>query len=138
MWWLNPEDRNIRFLESEDTRLVVPSLAGPDWAKVRLMQFLCVSQSAACVSKNWQIQDDRPVAQNREEQSSNHDRLSTIPEGTEEEDRTSQTTARASSQNEVLQTMHVNSNPEPHLGEDELSAILELEDILGFKVDSAE
>ena len=133
VWWLNPEDRNIRFLESEDTRLVVPSLAGPDWAKVRLMQFLCVSQSAACVSKNWQIQDDRPVAQDREEQSSNHDRLSTIPEGTEEDDRTSQTTARASSQNEVLQAMHVSSNPGPHLSEDELSAILELEDILGSK-----
>ena len=132
VWWLSPEDRNIRFLESEDTRLVVPSLAGPDWAKVRLVQFLCVSQSAACVPKNWQIQDDRPVVQEREEQEqSNHDRLSTIPEGTEEDGGASQTTARESSQSEVQQTLHVSNQATHQLSEDELSKILELENILG-------
>ena len=88
IWWLLPGDRNIRYHESSETKIMTPSFAGDNWQEVRLVQYLCCAQNAACVSRNWRIQDDAPAGIEQQDVPAAAipaDRLSTIPEETERE-----------------------------------------------------
>ena len=88
LWWLLPGDRNIRYHESSETKVLTPSFAGDSWPEIRLVQYLCCPQNSACVARNWRITDDGQVEPNRnnaDEPILQADRLSTIPEETEGE-----------------------------------------------------
>ena len=102
VWWLLPDDRNIRYHESSETKILTSAFAGDSWPEVRLVQCWCCAQNAACVARNWRIQGDGPVtsAQNNARASDIPvDRLSTIPEETERE--TSAPRTHQSSHNQV-------------------------------------
>ena len=88
LWWLLPGDRNIRYHESNETKVLTPSFAGDSWSEIRLVQYLCCAQSSACVARNWRITNDGSVEPNHgnaDEPILQADRLSTIPEETERE-----------------------------------------------------
>ena len=56
-----PADSNIRYLESQDIRIIVTNLAGENWEQVRLVQFRRITQKAECVD-NWVQQPDNIAA----------------------------------------------------------------------------
>ena len=92
---------NIRYHESSETKIV----AGDSWQEVRLVQYLCCAQNAACVARNWRIQDDGPVEPAPtavREPNMPADRLSTIPEETERELSTPRTHQSSHDQEEVV------------------------------------
>ena len=105
IWWTTPADSNIRYLESQDTRIIVSNLAGENWDQVRLVQFLRIAQKAACVD-NWAQQPDNNAARaaSGEEQDiqSLPDRLSTIPEGSEPTDPSPTMHEAGSNSNEAI------------------------------------
>ena len=85
VWWLSPCDRNIKYHESEDTKVLTASFAGEHWSSVRLVQFLCVPQPHLSVAhENWREQTDSAHAEIPAIGSQLPDRLSTIAEGSEE------------------------------------------------------
>ena len=94
VWWLLPGDRNIRYHESSETKIRTSAFAGDSWPEVRLVQYLCCAQNAACVARNWRIQGDSPVTSVQDNVRASDipvDRLSTIPEETERESSTPRT-----------------------------------------------
>ena len=103
LWWLLPGDRNIRYHESSETKISTPSFAGDSWQEVRLVQYFCCAQNAACVARNWRIQDDEsvePAQRTVHEANMPTDRLSTIPEETEREVSTPRTHQTSHSQSD--------------------------------------
>lgn len=85
IWWTAPADNNIRYLDSEDSRLIVSNLAGENWEQVRLVQYLRIAQRSACV-RNWSQPADNDVSETPAEAQASNDRLSTIPEDSEPTD----------------------------------------------------
>ena len=85
IWWLNPNDKNIGYVSSNDTAVQASGIVGDKWSSIRLVQFLCLAEQVECVRDNWRSQQDPEHEQHPRSESSQHDRLSTIPEGTEEE-----------------------------------------------------
>lgn len=108
IWWIAPADTNIRYLESQDTRIIVSNLAGESWEQVRLVQFLRIAQKATCV-ENWSQQPDSSAnnATNNEEHETQTlpDRLSTIPEGSEPTDPSPSGHDEATNDNEAIATV---------------------------------
>lgn len=84
IWWLNPNDKNIGYVSSSDTAVQASGIVGDKWNNIRLVQFLCLAEQVECVRDNWRLQQDPEHEQPARSESSQHDRLSTIPEGTEE------------------------------------------------------
>ena len=91
LWWLHPSDRNIRYLDTSETKVFTPGFADCEWSSIRMVQYLCDAQGLKSQDELWRIQQDsqpeqpqpsEPPAENPQQIS---DRLSTIPEETEEQ-----------------------------------------------------
>ena len=87
LWWSSDGSRQISFLHSEASKLAMPNVIGQNWTDARLVQMLCLPDEEGWVTaRRWSepapAADAEPVG--GEPPESVHERLSTIPEGSNE------------------------------------------------------
>ena len=90
LWWSSDGSRQISFLHSEASKLAMPNVIGQNWTDARLVQMLCLPDEEGWVTaRRWSepapAADAEPVG--GEPPESVHERLSTIPEGSNESGR---------------------------------------------------
>ena len=83
LWWTTQSSRQISFLHSESSKLVLPVVIGAGWSEARMIQLLCVPEEEDWVAA--QRVHDSAVPEAVEPGAEVGDRLSTIPESGETE-----------------------------------------------------
>ena len=87
LWWTSDGSRQISFLHSEASKLAMPTVIGQDWTEARLVQMLCLPDEEGWVTaRRWSEPGPVPNSEpeNSEAPEPQDERLSTIPEESEE------------------------------------------------------
>ena len=93
LWWTSEGTKQLNFVHSDTSRLSAIDLAGQEWTKLRLIQFLCVPEEEEWATEaRWSVppaEEANEVTPSQAEDVASlppdsSSRLSTIPEGSAE------------------------------------------------------